>query len=465
MSELLPAVPVSRSASVGDGPAESTDSLLDRYDRPVPRYTSYPPVPAWSPSFGETDYRAALIDAAAGGTLSLYVHLPFCPVRCLYCACNVELTRQGTRIDAYLDRLEREMDLVTAVLGRSREVSQLHLGGGTPNYLSDRQLERLAGMLMTRFRIAPDADTAIELDPRLASPAQIALLHRLGFRRASFGVQDLDPGVQEAIGRLQSETAVRNAVAAARDAGFSGINMDLIYGLPRQTPATFRATIDAVIELAPDRVACFGYAHVPAMQPHQRALERFPRPAGSERYALMRMAVERFEAAGYEWIGLDHFARPGDSLAAAAREGWLHRNFNGYTTLPAAHLIGFGASAIGDVGGRLVQNHGRVAQWQAALDREALPVQRGHRLTADDRLRREVIQRLMCDLQLPLDLGAQLEPGMTRLLACRRDGLVEPQADRVRVTRLGRFFLRTLASLFDAYLPDGGTARPMSRAV
>jgi oxygen-independent coproporphyrinogen III oxidase len=452
----------SAPASAPDVPPE----VLAQYSRPAPRYTSYPPITAWSPVVGPSQYRAALEVAAEDpADLSLYLHLPFCPQRCLYCGCNVTITRRRGALEAYLERLREELDLVTRVLGRGRRVSQLHLGGGTPNYFDENELERLWRMLETQFDLTPDADTAIEADPRLSAAEQLARLRALGFRRVSFGVQDLDPHVQRAIGRLQPADQVRRTVELARDAGFEGINVDLIYGLPEQTPDRFRRTIETLVELKPDRVACFGYAHVPMMHPHQRALEGYPLPDAVERLALNRIAIDGLVDAGYVWIGLDHFARPDDPLARAAQTGRLHRNFNGYTTVPPVHLVAVGMSAIGEVGGWLLQNDGDLGRWHAAIARAEFATVRGHRLTEDDRRRRAAIESLMCNLQLPLRLAKGLEEGLERLLAFAGDGLVERRAETVAVTAVGRYFLRTLCTAFDAYLPEVPDARPISRAV
>jgi oxygen-independent coproporphyrinogen-3 oxidase len=445
---------------------ELRPDLLAKHAQPAPRYTSYPPIPAWSRGIGPSDYQSALAAAGSGAEpISLYVHLPFCPRRCLYCGCNVVITRQREKLDRYLDRLGGELALVGAPLGPGRSVTQLHLGGGTPNYLDAAQLERLWQAILHHFTIAPGADLSIEADPRLATPEQFARLRALGFRRVSFGIQDLDPHVQRAIGRLQPEDLVRRAVEAAREAGFDGINVDLIYGLPEQTPERFRRTIAGVLRLAPERVACFGYAHVPDIQRHQLALERYHLPETLERFSLFRLAVQGFTAAGYDWIGLDHFSRQDDTLAAAWRDGRLHRNFNGYTTMPADHLIGLGMSAIGETAGLLVQNVNEHQAWEEAIAGGRFATARGHVLTPDDRRRRAAILSLMCRLELPLELAEGLETELERLLAFGEDGLVERRSHAVIVTPMGRYFLRTLCTAFDAYLPRTGEARPMSRAV
>ena len=443
------------------------NELVAKYSGPAPRYTSYPPIPAWTSKVGPAEYRDALETASQdqSDVLSLYLHLPFCPQRCLYCGCNVTITRRRSALEAYLDRLGHELDLIVGILGRGRPVVQLHVGGGTPNYLDDDQLERLWRMLDDRFTLASEADTAIEADPRLSGTQQLSRLSAMGFRRVSFGVQDLDPDVQRAIGRIQPAEQVRRTIEAARAAGFEGINADLVYGLPEQTPERFRRTIKTIVDLEPDRVACFGYAHVPTMRPHQVALERYPLPNPAERMTLNRIAIEELTGAGYLWIGLDHFVRPGDPLAQAALGGRLHRNFNGYTTSPAAHLVAAGSSAIGEVGGWLLQNDSNLVGWHEAIGRGDFATVRGHRLTEDDRRRGAAIRSLMCDLELPLQLAAGLDESLERLLGFEEDGMVERRSTTVVVTPLGRYFLRTLCTAFDAHLPEKSGGRPFSGSI
>jgi oxygen-independent coproporphyrinogen-3 oxidase len=428
--------------------------LVSKYDRPGPRYTSYPPVPHWTTSFGEAEYRAALRDAARDtGDLALYVHVPFCPQRCLYCGCNVTVTRSAARVDAYLDRLEREMTLVVEALGTGRRVTQLHLGGGTPNALSAAQGARLVRMIERRFAFDGHAERSLEADPRLVTAEQLRHLFQLGFRRLSYGVQDLDAEVQEAIGRRQPASVVSRAVDAARTAGFTSLNVDLVYGLPRQAPWSFEKTLDAILALRPDRIACFGYAHVPWMRRHQRAIREADLPRGMARFELFRLATERTAALGYEWIGYDHFAVPEDPLALAHRRGALHRNFMGYTTMPAAHLIGFGMSAIGEVAGRYVQMAGEGPAYDARIDAGALPVVRGHVLSAEDRAQRAMLLQLMCNLRLPYTaIAGDRDATLERMRPFAADGLVELTGDAIRITALGRFFLRNVCMALDAYL-------------
>lgn len=444
--------------------------LIARYDTPGPRYTSYPTVPAWKGPFGPADYREALAELAGAEAeaVSVYVHIPFCGYRCHYCACNVTLAGRPDVADDYLARLERELDLVTEILGRHRRPVQLHLGGGTPNSLTLPQFGRLSRMLESRFAFGPEVERSIEADPRLVSREQLEALRHLGFRRISFGVQDFDPAVQAAIGRPQPEAVVREAVELARETGFEGINIDLIYGLPKQTVTGFERTLRAALALRPDRVACYNYAHVPRVRHNQRLIDASALPSRDDKFHLFEMAVEAFTGGGYEWIGLDHFAREDDELACAAREGRLRRDFMGYTTRTTPHLLGFGMSAIGDVAGRFIQNVPRTGQYQRDLDGGELPVERGHRSSEDDKARRRAILRLMCNLDLPYRmLPPPAEESAARLQLLVDDGLVGAARDGYEVTSLGRWFLRNIAMALDAYLPQQvADARPVfSRTV
>lgn len=440
-----------------------TQDLLARYDVPGPRYTSYPTVPSWKLPFGPGEYREALGELARAeqDAVSVYVHLPFCQYRCHYCACNVTVARHTDVANRYLDRLELELDLVTAILGRERRIVQLHLGGGTPNFLTPVQFGRLNDMLEARFALAPEAERSLEADPRLVSREQLVTLRELGFRRISYGIQDFDSVVQAAIGRVQPTPVVIGAVALARDSGFEGINLDLIYGLPRQTADRFERTLEAALALRPNRVACYNYAHVPQLRPNQRLIDPAMLPSGVEKLRLFRMAVDAFTGCGYEWIGLDHFADRGDSLTRAARERRLHRDFMGYTTRATPHLLAFGMSAIGDVAGRFVQNVPRTGQYQRLLDQGELPIERGHHLSADDRSRRRAILHLMCNLDLPYRLlPAPVEESQARLQPLVDDGLVEAGTEAYQVTATGRWFLRNIAMTLDAYLPRQRPAAP-----
>jgi oxygen-independent coproporphyrinogen-3 oxidase len=444
--------------------ATISPELLDRYDRPLPRYTSYPPIPSWTAEFGESGYREALADLAGspGDPVALYLHLPFCVARCWYCGCNATVTRRDEVQEAYVGRLIREMGMIHDTLGARRRATGLHWGGGTPNFLGPSAAERLMGALHQRFRLAPGTAVGIEIDPRVASVEQLGRLRALGFDRLSIGIQDFDPGVQRAIGRIQSEAVVAELREAARCLGFGSTNFDLVYGLPAQTEASFARTLKRVVELAPERIACFGYAHVPWARPNQRRIDPAALPGRHLRFALFRLAVETLTGAGYRWIGLDHFARGDDELSLALDQGRLHRTFMGYVSEPAPHLLAFGTSGIGEVGGRFLQNDPHLGGYQWAIDAGSLPIVRGHVLSPEDRGRRAAIERILCTLELPYSLLAALDGAddpVGRFQPFADDGLVRFEADRLVVTAAGRFFLRNLAAALDAYADGAAPAR------
>jgi oxygen-independent coproporphyrinogen-3 oxidase len=448
--------------------ARITPELLDRYDRPGPRYTSYPPIPSWSAQFREADYRSALADLARlpADPVALYLHLPFCVARCWYCGCNATVTRHDHVQEAYVGRLIREMGMVCDVLGARRYAAEMHWGGGTPNFLGPAAMEQLAAALHERFELAPGAPVAIEIDPRVGSVEQLGRLRDLGFNRLSIGIQDFDPAVQRAIGRIQSEPLVAELRGAARDLGFGSVNFDLVYGLPGQTEGSFARTLQRVLEMAPDRIACFGYAHVPWARANQRRIDTASLPDRHQRFALFRLAVETLTEAGYRWIGLDHFAHPRDELSLALDAGRLRRTFMGYVPDPAPHLLAFGTSGIGEVDGRLVQNDAHLGRYQRAIDAGQLPIVRGHVLSEDDRVRRAGIERLLCTLELPYEALAGLggDDPLARFRPFADDGLVGFEVDRLVVTPSGRFVLRNLAMELDAYA-EGASSDRFSRTV
>jgi oxygen-independent coproporphyrinogen-3 oxidase len=449
--------------------------LLAKYDRPGPRYTSYPTAPEWSPEFGEAQYLEHLARAdRQGGPLSMYVHLPFCREMCRFCGCNVIATHDRTRADLYLDVLEQEVATVAARLPSRRTVSQLHWGGGTPTFLDEKQLTRCHGILARHFTFTPDAELAIEVDPAVTSRTQIDTLARLGFNRISMGVQDFDPRVQETVQRIQGEAETAALVQAARDAGFHGVNLDLIYGLPYQTPESWRHTLERILAIHPDRMAVFGFAYVPWLKPHQRLLPQEAIPKTQLRVELFLAAVEVFTRAGYRLIGLDHFALEADELARAQAGGTLFRNFQGYTVRPAADTVAFGMTAISDVGGAYAQNAHKLKDWAAAVGRGALPVERGAAMSPDDLLRRHAINQVMCQLRLDLAdvarrFGPEARAALERDLAGARemeaDGLVTFEGDVLKVTPLGQLLVRNVAMLFDAYLKKPATKPQFSRTV
>jgi oxygen-independent coproporphyrinogen-3 oxidase len=449
------------ASAVGD--REALFGLLKEHARPVPRYTSFPTVPFWDKEFGEADYVSALDDLGADPdrALSVYVHLPFCGKRCYYCGCNAMVTHRPEVVDAYLDHLAREVEGVTDRIGEGRRVTQMHWGGGTPNFLTDQQTVRLFEMLSRHFTFTSDAEISIEMDPRVATATQPPLLRRLGFNRLSMGVQDFDPKVQAAIGRIQPECETVSLLEGARAAGFDSVNFDLVYGLPYQTTESFARTLNRVVELAPDRIATFSYAHLPELRKIQQAVDASAMPAPREKLGLFLDAVDTFKEAGYQWIGFDHFARPDDELAVAARERRLLRNFMGYTTHAAPDQVAFGLSAIGCLAGRFVQNDTGLARYGDALDDCHFPVVRGHRMSRDDEMRSLVIQHLLCNLEIREDLTeAGFGAPVSALFGDELDGLT-PFVDEGFLTRsdngwqvsdVGRFFVRNVAASLDPYL-------------
>ena len=450
--------------------------LLRRYDRPGPRYTSYPTAPQFHAGFGERELRE--VATASNGDpiprrLSLYVHVPFCESPCFYCGCNRIITRDKARGEAYLARLYREIALTAGLFDRDREVIQLHFGGGTPNFLSPAQLRDVVDTLRSHFRFsdAADRDISIELDPRFVDADDIAALGKIGFNRASFGVQDFDPAVQEAVNRIQSVEQTRAVIDACRGNGFRSVNVDLIYGLPNQTPDGFARTLDTVAEMRPDRVAVYGYAHMPHLFKPQKQLDASLLPSGETKLALLQLAIEKLTAAGYLYIGMDHFALPDDELALAQARGGLHRNFMGYTTHADSDLVGLGVSAISHIGDSFSQNPRDLPSWQAALDDGRLPVFRGMRLDEDDQLRADLIQSLMCQGEIPvealerryaIDFAGYFANALERLAPLVEDGLVRVERQRIAVTARGRLLLRNIAMCFDRYLEpptSAGTPR------
>ncbi len=436
-----------------------SDELLERYDVAAPRYTSYPTVPAWEEDFGgypEALTRASEVDAP----LSLYVHLPFCHRLCHYCGCNVVVSKHPERTDAYLEDIEREIALVAARLRPRNRFSQLHLGGGTPTFSSPEQLRRLFGIIRKYFE--DDApEISVEVHPKFTTRAHFDVLAEMGVTRMSLGVQDLDPQVQEAIGRDQSREETHLALDLARGVGIRSINFDLIYGLPHQTTRSWARTLDEVVALRPDRIALYSFAWVPEQRPNQRRIRREDLPLGRTKLDLFRQAWAAFSHAGMSTLGMDHFAAPHDSLSLALHEGTLWRNFQGYTRRAAPDTVAFGVSAISDVAGTYAQNVRTLPPYRAALAEGRLPIVKGIRATPEDLKRRDLITSLMCRMQV--DLGSGYQSERIALLPLIRDGLAELDGDLLRITELGRIFMRNVALVFDAHL--GATAARFSRTV
>ncbi|KAA0010294.1 oxygen-independent coproporphyrinogen III oxidase [Billgrantia pellis] len=445
--------------------------LVEKYDRPGPRYTSYPTAPQFHAAFAEDDYRAAAERSnrvAAPKPLSVYVHIPFCKSLCYYCACNKIITHNTERAAEYLEWLKQEIRVQGALFDESRRMTQLHLGGGTPTYLSNAQLGELMVALDEAFHFAEasEREFSLEVDPRTVTPEQIHELHDLGFNRLSFGVQDFDPGVQKAVNRVQSEEQVIELVAAARAAGFQSVSVDLIYGLPLQTVASFDATLDKIIALRPDRIAAYSYAHLPELFKAQRLIRPEDMPPPERKLELLELTIGRLTAAGYVYIGMDHFALPEDELTLARENGTLQRNFQGYSTHADCDMIGLGITSIGKVGDSYSQNVKETAQYQHRLEGDRLPVMRGYRLNDDDRLRRDVINALMCHGRI--DMGNvearhdivfrdYFADALGELEEMQADGLLTLHDGAIEVLPAGRLMMRNMAMAFDAYLkPNEG---------
>jgi oxygen-independent coproporphyrinogen-3 oxidase len=448
--------------------------LVARYDSRVPRYTSYPTAPHFSAAVGADAYAAWLAALPAEAPLSLYLHVPFCDRLCLYCGCNTGVVRQEGPRRAYAALLERELRMVAGCIGRRAGVGQVHWGGGTPTTLPADCLTGIMALIRDLFHLLPDAEVAIEVDPTALPPDRLEALAGMGVTRASLGVQDLDPGVQAAIGRVQTYEATEDCARSLRALGIGSLNLDLIYGLPRQTEESVVRTARRALDLDADRVAVFGYAHVPWMKRHQALIPEETLPTPPQRFVQQRAIAQVLEAdGGYLPVGLDHYARPGDALAIAAETRHLHRSFQGYTTDAAPALIGIGASSIGTLPQGYVQNASGVPAYTQAIREGRLATARGVELSGDDRLRRDVIERIMCDLRADLvALAAVHAADPSPLLASadglgrfEADGLVRWDGQRVEVTEAGRPFVRSVAAVFDTYLVENPAVRRHANAV
>jgi oxygen-independent coproporphyrinogen-3 oxidase len=453
---------------------ERAERILPRYAVEGPRYTSYPTAPVWSESYGPAELREELArrDVGPDDGLSLYVHVPFCEALCHFCACNRVVTRNRALAAAYLDTIAREVAAVREAVAVPRPATQLHWGGGTPTYLAPDQVRRLHRTVSDAFPLAPGAEVSIEVDPRVTTQAHVDALRECGFNRISMGVQDFDPRVQEAVHRIQPVAITRELVERSRAAGFASVNFDLIYGLPHQSEAGFDRTLDAVLDLAPDRIALYSYAHVTWLAKQQRGFEREDLPSAPTKLRIFLQAIRRFLEAGYRFVGLDHFALPEDELCRALDDGTLRRNFMGHTTQAGVDLLGFGPSAISELRGGYAQSQRQLPAWEAAVRAQGVATMRGHQLTGEDRERRFAIGRILCHGELRAaefarEFGRALRSAYAAELAslegAARDGLVEIEADgSLRVTPLGRLLARNLAMAFDAYLSSQRAAgRPM----
>jgi oxygen-independent coproporphyrinogen-3 oxidase len=456
--------------------------LVRKYDGFGPRYTSYPTADRFTEAFGAEQLASALLGrrprdpghAGAPQPLSLYVHVPFCNTICYYCACNKVLTKDHGRSAKYIRYLGREIGIVAGLIDVGSPVRQLHWGGGTPTFLSAEEMTELTRLLRDHFSFDPDAECSIEIDPRKVTVGTVALLAELGFNRMSLGVQDFDPEVQQAVNRIQSEDETRVVFDAARANGFQSLNVDLIYGLPRQGVASFGVTLDKVVAMAPDRIALYSYAHVPHLFKPQRRIAEAELPRPEEKLVILEQAIERLTAAGYVYIGMDHFARPDDELALAQRQGTLQRNFQGYSTHADCDLLAFGISAIGKVGTTYGQNVRTLDDYYERLDHGVLPCFRGVELTADDLVRREVIGALMCGSAVDfgaiaaahgVDFRDYFATELEALAPLAADGLVEIGAGSIAVTPRGRLLIRTVAMVFDRHLREQRERGKYSRVI
>ena len=451
--------------------------LIRKYDVSGPRYTSYPTADRFVDAFGEAQFRQWLARRNVGGInqpLSVYMHLPFCNTVCYYCACNKVVTRDHGRSAKYIKYLEKELALVGPLAGAERQICQLHWGGGTPTFLAADEMRALMRAIDARFERAPGFECSIEIDPRSAPAGTLALLGELGFNRVSVGVQDFDPAVQRAVHRIQGEELTRGVVEEARASGFRSVNLDLIYGLPKQTLDSFNHTLDAVIALDPDRIALYSYAHLPKLFKPQRRIAEADLPSPEAKLQILTLAIGRLTREGYLYIGMDHFAKADDELAIAQAQGRLQRNFQGYSTHPAADMLGFGVSAIGKVGPTYYQNRKELGEYYAELDAGRLPVARGIELTQDDLVRRAVIQALVCHFRVSIesielahliDFRRYFADELADLRRLAQDGLVELGPDWIIVTSKGRLMVRTVCMVFDRYLRERARQASYSKVI
>jgi oxygen-independent coproporphyrinogen III oxidase len=437
------------------------EEFVNRYNRPGPRYTSYPTAPVWTDAFGPNEYETAIALAdQKRSPVSLYMHLPFCESLCLFCACNVIIRKDKSGTPPYLDILRKETAHIARGVSRDRQVAQFHWGGGTPTYLSPEQIEDLFGYTRERFTFAPDAEIGIEVDPRVTTREHLETVHRMGFNRLSMGVQDFKEEVQKAVHRVQPYEQTRDLIRAARELGFDSINVDLIYGLPYQTADSFAHTVEQIVGLSPDRIAMFSYAHVPWLKKQQGSFVGHL-PEGMQKFDIFRSGLLKFLEAGYLYIGMDHFAKEHDELAVSQGNRTLHRNFQGYTTKAGADLYGMGITAISGIQETYAQNFRDIPSWEKAVTERGIATMRGYRLSPDDVIRREVISRLLCHTvivkdeisrQFDINFDEYFAAELVRLKTPEADGLVVINDKEIRTAWLGRIFIRNLAMVFDPYL-------------
>ena len=454
-------------------------ALVRKLGKPGPRYTSYPTADRFSTAFGYRDYLQAVAGLRTRGAakpLSLYLHVPFCDTACYYCACNKIVTKNRDKASVYLSYLKREIDMQGALFAGINQVEQLHFGGGTPTYLSDAQMDDLMAHLRRKFQFAADevGEYSIEVDPRTVSRERVLSLRRQGFNRISLGVQDYDADVQKAVNRIQPEAETQTIIDAAREAGFRSVSIDLIYGLPKQTVMSIAQTLVKVIKADPDRIAIYNYAHLPHLFKPQRRIQDADLPGADAKLDMLALCIRRLTEAGYVYIGMDHFAKPGDDLAVAQRQGRLHRNFQGYSTHADADLVSCGVSAISAVGSTYSQNVKTLEAYYERIDNNELPIERGITLSMDDVLRRSLIQMLMCQFELsmgalelafPIVFTDYFAPELEQLRALADDGLLTIDPDYLSVTLRGRLLIRNICMVFDRYLNEKPAVPHFSKTI
>ncbi len=438
--------------------------VLKKYDRSGPRYTSYPTAPYFTEEIGPEDYQAHIAkdDREKGNEpISLYFHLPFCDTLCYFCGCNMMVTRNRSKIDTYIDYLEKEMTLIGPLINPSRKVAQLHWGGGTPTHLSPEQILRLGALIQNYFELDKEAEVSVEIDPRELTRGHLVALRQVGFNRCSMGVQDFNSQVQKTVNRIQSEEITRQTVEWIRDLEFHSLNLDLMYGLPHQTIANFDQTLDKIINLKPERLAVFNYAHLPHMIKHQKLIKDEWLPGRETKLQLLKLSIEKLTQNGYIYIGMDHFAKPEDELTRAMQQGTLYRNFQGYSTHAGLDMLSIGITSISMTSRLYVQNFKKLPEYYQALDNGIIPVNRGIELNDDDELRREVITRLMCNFLLKkqdvenkyhINFDAYFADALDALAVFESDDLIQLGSDELRVTDKGRLLIRNIAMNFDAYI-------------
>jgi len=448
-----------------------------KYDKPGPRYTSYPTAPQFNESFTHEDYLEEIVRTNYGANLpdlSLYFHLPYCDTLCYFCGCNMIITRNRDRIKEYIKYVKKEIDLVRTYLLPDRKVTQHHWGGGTPTHLFPDEINELTSYIKQSFNFSEDSENSCEIDPRELTKAHLEALRNNGFNRISMGVQDFDDKVQKAVNRIQPEDITRQAVEWIHELNYQSINLDLIYGLPFQTVEGFAKTVDKIIEISPDRIAVFNYAHVPWMKKHMALIHPEDIPAAEVKLEILKMTIEKLTSAGYDFIGMDHFAKPDDELSVAMREKKLYRNFQGYSTNAGADLYAMGITSISQLKNIYAQNYKTEKEYYSALDSEKLPTAKGYKLTDDDHIRREVIMKLMCDFELDfntiesqfnIDFKTYFAWGLNNLKEMEADDLVEISGSGIKVKNMGRMLIRNIAINFDGYIERKEDKAKYSRTV